>query len=142
MTMVARLLDNPVAQRFARVHLHFLWQGLIVAIVAWLLLVTMRRASASARHWSLVILLGVLAGCPLATFILIAGGPSRRGGERLRGPVKCHRERAGRADDCRPHDDRDKGDRHDTGERRPSRAGACGSRAAGRERHERPNLLE
>ena len=30
MIMVTRLLENPAAQRLARVHLHFLWQGLVV----------------------------------------------------------------------------------------------------------------
>ena len=67
MTTLNRLLENPAAERLAHVHLHFLWQGLVVAIVAWLLLVAMRRASADARYVSLVILLGVLAACPVAT---------------------------------------------------------------------------
>ena len=30
MTMLARFLENPTAERLARIHLHFLWQGLFV----------------------------------------------------------------------------------------------------------------
>ena len=57
-------------QRLARAHLHFLWQGLVVAIVAWLVLAALRRSSANARYLSLVIMLAVLAACPVATFAL------------------------------------------------------------------------
>jgi hypothetical protein len=32
MTTLRQLLENPTAERLARVHLHFLWQGLVVAI--------------------------------------------------------------------------------------------------------------
>ena len=77
MTTLARLLQNPAAERLARAHLHFLWQGLIVAIVAWLLLAALRRCSANARYRALVILLGALAACPVVTFALIAEGTHR-----------------------------------------------------------------
>ena len=78
MTMLARLLESPTAERLARAHLHFLWQGLVVGLVAWLLLAAMRRASAAARYRALVIVLGVLAACPLATCALIPAGPDHR----------------------------------------------------------------
>ena len=42
MTTLARLMESPMAERLARAHLHFLWQGLVVGIVAWLLLAAMR----------------------------------------------------------------------------------------------------
>jgi hypothetical protein len=44
MTTLIRFLESPAAQRLARVHLHFLWQGLIVVIAAWLLLAALRRS--------------------------------------------------------------------------------------------------
>ncbi len=71
MTTLTRLLENPAAQRLALVLLHFLWQGLLVAIVAWLLLVASRRASANARYVLLVALFGLLAACPAVTFTLM-----------------------------------------------------------------------
>ena len=77
MTTLARLLQNPTAERLARAHLHFLWQGLIVAMVAWLLLAALRRSSANARYRALVILLGALAACPVVTFALFAEGTHR-----------------------------------------------------------------
>jgi WD40 repeat protein/beta-lactamase regulating signal transducer with metallopeptidase domain len=80
MTMLARFMESPTAERLARAHLHFLWQGLVVGIAAWVLLAAMRRASASARYLALVILLGVLAACPLATYALIRFEPDRRAG--------------------------------------------------------------
>ena len=64
MTTLNQFLENPAAQRLALVLLHFLWQGLLVAIVAWLLLVASRRASANARYVLLVALFGLLAACP------------------------------------------------------------------------------
>ncbi|HZW33235.1 MAG TPA: M56 family metallopeptidase [Isosphaeraceae bacterium] len=79
MTMLARLLESPTAQRLARAHLHFLWQGLVAGIIAWLVLTALRRASSGARYRVLVIVLGVLAACPLATCALIPAGPDRRG---------------------------------------------------------------
>ncbi len=80
MTMLARFMESPMAERLARAHLHFLWQGLAVGVVAWLLLAAMRRASASARYLALVILMNVLAACPLATYALIRSEPDRRAG--------------------------------------------------------------
>jgi WD40 repeat protein/beta-lactamase regulating signal transducer with metallopeptidase domain len=77
MTMLARLLASPTAERLARAHLHFLWQGLVAGIVAWLLLTAMRRASAGARYLALVIVLVVLAACPLTTCARIPAGPDR-----------------------------------------------------------------
>ncbi len=78
MTMLARLLESPTAERLARAHLHFLWEGLVVGVVAWLLLAAMRRASPGARYLAEVILLGMLAACPLATCALIPAGSDRR----------------------------------------------------------------
>jgi WD40 repeat protein/beta-lactamase regulating signal transducer with metallopeptidase domain len=78
MTPVTRLLENPLTERVAHVHLHFLWQGLVVLIVAWLVLAALRRSSADARYRVLVILLVVLAVCPVATFALISAGTDRR----------------------------------------------------------------
>ncbi len=78
MITVTRLLENPLAQRLARVHLHFLWQGLVAAIVAYALLAVLRRTSANKRYVSLVLLLVALAACPVATFALISDGLDRR----------------------------------------------------------------
>lgn len=67
MTMLTRFLENPAAERFARALLHFLWQGLAAAIVAWLLLAALRRCSAQARYASLLAVFAVLAGSPVVT---------------------------------------------------------------------------
>ncbi len=77
MTTLERLLENPAAERLALVHLHFLWQGLIVAGLAVLLLATLRRSSASTRYLWLVAVFAVLAACPLATFALMPANPQR-----------------------------------------------------------------
>ncbi len=77
MNMLAQLLESPAAERLARVHLQFFWQGLIVGIIAWLLLAAMRRASARARHLALVSVLLVLAFCPLVTCALVPAEPDR-----------------------------------------------------------------
>jgi WD40 repeat protein/beta-lactamase regulating signal transducer with metallopeptidase domain len=71
MTTLIRFLESPTAQRLARVHLHFLWQGLIVVMVAWLVLAVLRRRSANARYLSLMMLFGVLTACPVITYALI-----------------------------------------------------------------------
>ena len=80
MTMLVRLLANPTAERIARAHLHFLWQGLVVGVAALLVLAAMRRASPSARYLAVVILLSVMAVCPFATYLLMPAGPDGRSG--------------------------------------------------------------
>jgi len=60
MSMLARLLESPLAERLARAHLHFLWQVLVAGIIASLVLAAMRRASTGARYLAFVLrLLGV-----------------------------------------------------------------------------------
>ena len=87
---VIRFLENPPAQRLARVHLHFLWQGLVVAIAAWLLLAALRRSSADARYVSLVILLGSAGGLPGRDLRAHRGGPgsARLSGSSDRQPIE------------------------------------------------------
>src|SRR5438309_1884418 len=47
--------------------LHFVWQGLIVALLLWIILFALRRRSANARYVASCIALGILAILPIVT---------------------------------------------------------------------------
>ena len=83
--------DGGLCVRLALALGHFLWQGTLIAVLAWLAVIALRRASAQARYGVLVVAMGVMALCVPATFMLVDArssqgvndGPARSGAESL-----------------------------------------------------------
>ena len=75
MNGMGRLLDDPVVLRLGLALLHFLWQGTVVAAVAALALVVLRRASPATRYVSLLAVLAVMAATPVATYLVMSAAP-------------------------------------------------------------------
>ncbi len=75
MITVTRLLVNPLAQRLARVHLHFLWQGIVALIVAF---VASRDLAEGLGRRALS----------------VAGYPTRGAGSLPRGDLRAHLRRS------------------------------------------------
>src|SRR4051812_34374429 len=73
----AHLLEPDPCARVAITLLHFLWQGVVVAGVVGVACATLRRASASARHTVLLAALGVMAACPVVTFVVVGKSDAR-----------------------------------------------------------------
>jgi len=67
------LLDAPIILRLGLALVHFVWQGAIAAVVALLVLVALRRASAAARYVALLVVFAGMAACPVLTFALLPG---------------------------------------------------------------------
>ena len=63
--------SSPVANSLTLTLLHFLWQGLLVAIVYWALLAATDIRSARLRYATSLLTLGVMALCPLVTFAVV-----------------------------------------------------------------------
>lgn len=61
-------LARPLFQQLTSALLHFLWQGLLVAVSIWLLLSILRPRTAQARYGLLLAALAALPLCPLVTF--------------------------------------------------------------------------
>ncbi len=75
MNGMGRLLDDPVVLRLGLALIHFLWQGTVVAAVAALVLVALRRASPATRYVSLLAVLAVMAATPVATYLVMSAAP-------------------------------------------------------------------
>jgi beta-lactamase regulating signal transducer with metallopeptidase domain len=73
---VQRLLHDPVFYRLGLTLLHFLWQGLVVALLASLLRALLQRETPALRYLALALLLTLLAAAPVATFALCRRAPS------------------------------------------------------------------
>ncbi len=67
------LLDVPIVLRLSLALVHFVWQGAIAAVVALLVLVALRRASAAARYAALLVVFAGMAACPVVTFAVLPG---------------------------------------------------------------------
>lgn len=69
---------SPLVQRFGWVLIHFLWEGTAIALLAWLVLGLMRKASAQSRY---LVLCGALLACavaPCLTWELLQGRAASR----------------------------------------------------------------
>lgn len=63
-----RLLASPTALRLAWSLLHFLWQGLLLGLLAWLTLTLLRRRSPQARYLVGLAFLAACLAAPLGTY--------------------------------------------------------------------------
>jgi CubicO group peptidase (beta-lactamase class C family)/beta-lactamase regulating signal transducer with metallopeptidase domain len=74
------LLITPIVQILGRILLHFVWQGLVVALVLWLLFLVSR--SSQVRYVSACAALVVMILLPVFTGIRVAGEQARLEGNR------------------------------------------------------------
>ncbi|QDT41154.1 Methicillin resistance mecR1 protein [Gimesia alba] len=65
-------LTSPTAQTVSVTLLHFLWQGAAIALVYWGLQTTFGFKSARVRYVSSLVMLAVLAVCPILTFAVLS----------------------------------------------------------------------
>ena len=63
--------SSPVANGLTLTLLHFLWQGLLVAIAYWALLAATDIRSTRLRYAASLLTFGVMALCPLVTFAVV-----------------------------------------------------------------------
>jgi len=78
---------NPILHTLGWTLLHFLWEGLVLGLLAWGALALMQRRSPEARYGTALAFFGLMALAPAATFLLlmphapqaaatvVAGGP-------------------------------------------------------------------
>jgi len=69
MTPLQSLVLHPVAQALGWTLLHFLWQGALLGLLAWLALALLRGASSKARYGMACAFLVLMVAAPLATFL-------------------------------------------------------------------------
>ena len=69
MTPLQSLVLHPLAQALGWTLLHFLWQGALLGLMAWLALTLLRRASARARYGMACAFLVLMVAAPVTTFI-------------------------------------------------------------------------
>ncbi len=69
-------LSHPIGQRLTLTLLHFLWQGVLVAIALKMILMLFRVRAARTRYALSLMALIVIGFCPVVTFLLVAGDTS------------------------------------------------------------------
>ncbi len=62
----------PIWQRLGWTLLHFIWQGLAVAALVWLVVLLLRIGHGTGRYAAYLLGLTIMAACPVATFVIIA----------------------------------------------------------------------
>jgi len=72
MNAVTMLLQDESVVRLGRTLLHFAWQGAAAAVLAGLLLLALRRASAAARYVAMLVVFAAMAVCPVVTFFALS----------------------------------------------------------------------
>ena len=70
------LLEPDLCTRLALVLLHFVWQGVAIAVLAGLVVLALRRRSAGARYGVWLGALLLMAACPTVTFFFVQAPPS------------------------------------------------------------------
>src|SRR5690242_3412377 len=75
MNGLAQLLSNPVAQAAAWSLLHFLWEGLLLGLLAWGALALLQRRSPEARYGVGLGFLAAMALAPVVTFLILLPAP-------------------------------------------------------------------
>ncbi len=63
--------NEDLCVRLTLTLVHFLWQGVAIALVVLLAGRALRRASATTRYLTLLAALLLMAACPPATFLLL-----------------------------------------------------------------------
>ncbi|WLT31874.1 M56 family metallopeptidase [Geothrix sp. PMB-07] len=76
MTTLLSLVLQPWAQALSWTLLHFLWQGLVLGLLAWGTLALMRGSSARARYGVACAFLVLMVASPLATYRVLQVQPS------------------------------------------------------------------
>ncbi|MBK9797216.1 MAG: M56 family metallopeptidase [Holophagaceae bacterium] len=71
MTTPLSFLLHPAAQTLGWTLLHFLWQGAVLGLLAWLTLFLLRGANAKARYGLACAFLLLMVAAPVATFLLL-----------------------------------------------------------------------
>ncbi len=71
MTTPLSLLLHPAAQTLGWTLLHFLWQGALLGLLAWLTLFLLRGANAKARYGVACAFLLLMVAAPVGTFLLL-----------------------------------------------------------------------
>ena len=66
------LLDAPALPMVGLALLHFLWQGAALAACAALLLIALRKASASTRYLALLMVVVLMTAAPVATYLVLS----------------------------------------------------------------------
>ncbi|HZU53813.1 MAG TPA: M56 family metallopeptidase, partial [Holophagaceae bacterium] len=74
MKALANLLSDPLARTAAWTLLHFLWEGLLIGLLAWGALALMQRRSPEARYAAGLVFLAAMALAPLITFLILMPG--------------------------------------------------------------------
>src|SRR4051812_40476214 len=67
MSAIEPLLQQPVAQAIGWALIHFVWQGALIAALAGLALVALRRSAADVRYVVAAIALALMATMPVVT---------------------------------------------------------------------------
>ncbi|HEY2250805.1 MAG TPA: M56 family metallopeptidase [Planctomycetaceae bacterium] len=62
---------SPGAMRLGSALLYFIWQGALVAAITWLLLGALKRTKPQVRYAALLVMLGMLAACPVVTYCAV-----------------------------------------------------------------------
>ncbi|HET8902234.1 MAG TPA: M56 family metallopeptidase [Holophagaceae bacterium] len=75
MNGLAHLLSGTLARTAAWTLLHFLWEGLLIGLLAWGALALMQRRSPEARYAVGLVFLAAMALTPLITFFILLPGP-------------------------------------------------------------------
>ncbi len=72
MNMLDYILRFPWVEPLGRTLIHFLWQGAMISVAAWVFLRLARHRSANLRHAFAAFALALCALCPLSTFLWLA----------------------------------------------------------------------
>ena len=65
-----RFFSAPIWQRLGWTLLHFLWQGLAVAALVWVVVLLFRIRHGTGRYAAYLFALMLMAACPVATFLV------------------------------------------------------------------------
>lgn len=86
---IQRLLHDPAFFRLGLTLVHFLWQGLALAAVAWFLRAVLRGARPAVRYPVLLGIFALMAAAPLLTFTRWTQAPPGPDDEGGSAPAAC-----------------------------------------------------
>jgi TonB family protein len=67
---------TPLAQAISRALIHFLWQGLMIAVFLWIALFLLRKRSADSRYLAACMALAAMAAMPFVTAWILYAQPA------------------------------------------------------------------
>ena len=68
---IVEFLSQPVWHRLGLTLVHFLWQGLAVAVIAWAVVQFMGLKRGNPRYAAYILAFTVMAACPAIAFIAL-----------------------------------------------------------------------